>query len=50
MFLHIKIKYWVRRQNVKTTIYRWHILPPYNNYIQCTKLLKCLENDYKMAK
>ncbi len=33
MFLHIKIRYWVRRQNVKTKICRWHILPPYNDYI-----------------
>ncbi len=26
---HIKIRYWVRRQNVKTKICHWHTLPPY---------------------
>ncbi len=34
----LMFKYWVRRQNVKTKICRWHTLPPHihDNYICCT--------------
>ncbi len=49
MFLNIKIRYWVRRQNVKTKICRWHILPPYDNYNIVFKVIKVLGKCYKMV-